>query len=69
VLDALQAEAIEFAERAKRWVFGDYTVECDGGPRREVDTALGVAQWQPPDTLPSLLARANKSIYAQKNSR
>jgi len=70
VLGALQAEADELAGRVQRWVFGEYTVECDGVRRRvNVDAAVGVTQWQPPESLAALLERADKLMYAQKYSR
>lgn len=69
VLDGVQGEANEFADRVKKWVFGDYTVESFGAQRKvRVEAALGVTQWQPPETLAALLERADKLMYGQKTS-
>ena len=70
VLDSAQAEANDYAERVKRWVFGDYTV---GGPGEQhkvhVDAAVGVTEWQRGETMPELLGRADRLMYQQKRSR
>ena len=70
VLDAAQAQADDYAERVKSWVFGDYTV---GGPEEQrkvhVDAAVGVAEWRPGETMAELLGRADRLMYQQKRSR
>ncbi|MGB7762597.1 MAG: GGDEF domain-containing protein [Bryobacteraceae bacterium] len=70
VLDSAQAEASDYAERVKRWAFGDYTV---GGPGEQhkvhVDAAVGVTEWQRGETMPELLGRADRLMYQQKRSR
>lgn len=70
VLDVRQPEADEFANRVKKWVFGEYSLESAGVKRKvHVDAALGVTQWQPHETLAELLERADRLMYEHKNSR
>ena len=70
VLDSAQAEADDYAERVKRWVFGEYTVGGASGDRRvHVDAAVGVTEWRPGETLAELLGRADQLMYRQKRSR
>ena len=70
VLDTTQEEANEFAERVRRWVFGNYTVESAGSRRKvHVEAALGVTEWLPGESVAELLERADKLMYEQKSSR
>lgn len=70
VVDVLQAEAEQFAERVKKWVFGEYSVESSGVKRKvHVDAALGVTEWQAHESLAELLGRADQLMYEHKNSR
>ena len=70
LLDCAQAEANDYAGRVQKWVFGDYTVGGPGEQRKVyVDAAVGVAEWQPGETLAELLGRADQLMYRQKPSR
>jgi PleD family two-component response regulator len=67
LLDGKLAESSDYAERVRKWVFGDYTVGSRGDPRKvRVDAALGLTEWQPGETLAALLGRADKLMYRQK---
>jgi hypothetical protein len=62
--------ANDYAGRVKKWVFGDYTVGDPGEQRKvHVDAALGVAEWQPGETVAEMLGRADRLMYQQKPSR
>ncbi len=70
VLDCAQAEANDYAERVKKWVFGDYTVGDPGNPRKVyMDAAIGVTEWQAGETLAEMLSRVDRLMYQQKRSR
>ena len=67
LLDGKLAESSDYAERVRKWVFGDYTVGSRGDPRKvRVAAALGLTEWQPGETLAALLGRADKLMYRQK---
>jgi diguanylate cyclase (GGDEF)-like protein len=67
VMDCSLAEAAARLERIRKWVFGEYTVQCATGPCRVyMRAATGLAQWQPGYTLPSLLECADAEMYRQK---
>jgi diguanylate cyclase len=69
VLDSVQAEANDYAERVKSWVFGDYSVGGSEQQRKvHVDAAVGVAEWRPGETMAELLGRADQLMYRQKRS-
>ena len=69
VLDGgLQAAGAHRA-RIDRWVLGDYTIRAGGGTRKTaVRAAIGAAEWQPGDTMQSLLDRADAAMYRDKRS-
>jgi len=70
VLDCAQAEANDYAGRVKKWVFGDYNVGGPEEPRKVyVDTAVGVTEWQPGETMAEMLGRADRLMYQQKRAR
>jgi len=69
VLECAQEDAVRHVERARKWVFGEYTVRGDGPPSKlAVDAAIGVAAWQPNDTIPAVFARADANMYRDKKS-
>jgi diguanylate cyclase (GGDEF)-like protein len=56
-------------ERLKKWVFGEYTVRPGKGSAEvkvKVDAAVGLAQWQPGETMKSVVERADAEMYKQK---
>ncbi|MBI4877594.1 MAG: diguanylate cyclase [Acidobacteria bacterium] len=54
-------------ERLREWVFGDYTIEVGGTAiQTRVRAAVGLAAWNPGETLAALLARADEAMYEDK---
>jgi diguanylate cyclase (GGDEF)-like protein len=57
-------------ERVSRRVFGEYKIGSAAGTLKiPVDAAMGLAVWQPGDTLRSLIERADSAMYDNKRSR
>jgi diguanylate cyclase (GGDEF)-like protein len=55
--------------RLKKWVFGEYTVRPGKGSAEvkvKVDASVGLAQWQPGETMKSVVERADAEMYKQK---
>lgn len=70
VLNCGQSDAADQAERVRKWAFGTYTVEGAADSRKvEVEAAVGVAEWQPGETMAALLERADRLMYQEKKSR
>ena len=62
-------EARRHVERARKWVFGDYTICAGTAPvKLAVDAAIGLAAWQENDTIPAMFARADAAMYGDKKS-
>ena len=54
-------------ERIRQWVFGDYTIETGTGALKiRVSASIGVAQWQPGQTLPQVIEQADAAMYLEK---
>ncbi|MEO8370468.1 MAG: GGDEF domain-containing protein [Candidatus Solibacter sp.] len=69
VLECAQEEAIRHVDRARKWVFGEYTVRGDRPPvKLAVDAAIGTAAWQANDTVAAVFARADANMYRDKKS-
>ena len=69
VVDCDLEEARRHVERARKWVFGDYTVRGEGPPRKTpVDAAVGTAAWQEGETIAGMLARADADMYKEKKA-
>jgi|SRR5271165_2015079 len=69
VLDCDLASAVSQMDRMRQWVFGDYTIPLANGAgavRVCVDAAIGVAQWQPGETLRRVIERADSAMYQEK---
>jgi len=69
VLDCDLNAAKSQIERMQKWVFGDYTIqlgEGKGNLKVSVDASIGVAQWQPGETIPQLIERADAAMYKDK---
>lgn len=70
VLDAGRQVAETHIQRICRWVFGDYTIRVGDANRKvAVSAAMGSAEWQPADTLRTLVDRADQAMYQDKRSR
>lgn len=69
VLDAGRQAADAHIQRISRWVFGDYTIRVGDGSRKvPVSAAIGAAEWQPGDSLRTLLDRADAAMYQDKRT-
>jgi diguanylate cyclase (GGDEF)-like protein len=56
-------------ERIRRWVNGSYAVkDSPDAPKVNISAAAGAAQWNPGDTMPEVLNRADAAMYADKAS-
>jgi len=69
MLDCDLTGAKSHIERMRKWVFGDYTIELDGGKgelKVHVDASIGLAQWEPRETMKELIERADKAMYEDK---
>ena len=56
-------------EQLQRWVFGEYTIQGDANAKAvktRVDASVGAAQWQPGDTMQSVIHRADAAMYKEK---
>lgn len=56
-------------EQMHRWVFGEYTIQVDATRKpvkARVDASVGVAQWQPGDTVQEIIHRADAAMYKEK---
>lgn len=56
-------------ERLQKWVFGEYTIPlgaAKGEAKVHVDAAIGLAQWQPNETIQEVMERADAAMYQQK---
>ena len=69
VLNCELSEAERQIERIHKWTLGDYTIQ-DGGSDKSlkvhVGASIGVAQWQPGDTVEQVIARADAKMYMDK---
>ena len=69
VLDAGRQTADTHIQRITRWVFGDYTIHSGDRVRKvPVSAAIGAAEFQPGDSLRSLLDRADAAMYQDKRA-
>lgn len=69
VLDSDEAAAKVQIERLQKWVFGQYTIRPGKGSAEvkvQADAAVGLAQWQPGDTLSTVVERADAAMYHHK---
>jgi len=69
VVDCGAREANNHRSRVAKWIFGDYTVESQGSPRKIVVTgAIGIAVSRQGDSLRTLLQRADEDMYREKRT-
>lgn len=64
-LEAAQSQI----ERLQKWVFGEYTIPIGEGQAEAkvtVDASIGLAQWQPGETIKELIRRADSTMYRMK---
>jgi diguanylate cyclase (GGDEF)-like protein len=55
-------------DRMRKWVLGDYTIQLAATPPVKVslDASIGVAQWQPGETIQQIIERADSAMYRVK---
>ncbi len=69
ILDCPLAGAKLQIERIQKWVFGDYTIKLGPGAAEvkvKLDASIGVAQWQPGETMEQVIKHADASMYKEK---
>ena len=69
VLDCDADGANASIERLRKWVFGDYTLKTGAGKgdvKVTVDASVGVAQWQPGQTMQQVIEHADAAMYQEK---
>jgi diguanylate cyclase (GGDEF)-like protein len=69
VMDGDESGAAAQIERLEKWVFGEYTIrpgKGSGEVKVQVGAAVGLAQWQPGETLKAVVERADAEMYKQK---
>jgi diguanylate cyclase (GGDEF)-like protein len=67
ILDCNLQYANSQLNRIRDWVFGHYSIEIAGGPRKvNVSAAIGVAESRPRETILQLLERADAAMYREK---
>jgi diguanylate cyclase (GGDEF)-like protein len=68
VLDCDLTVAKSQCERVEKWVLGEYTipVKDEKEIKFKVHASMGLAQWQPGETMQQLIARADSTMYREK---
>jgi diguanylate cyclase (GGDEF)-like protein len=69
VLDSDLAGANEQLERTKKWMFGEYKVQTGRGAAEvkvPVTASIGLAQWEPGESIQDVLEHADNSMYTEK---
>jgi diguanylate cyclase (GGDEF)-like protein len=69
VLECDLAGATLQLDRTKRWTFGEYKIQLgEGAPEIKVDAsaAIGLAQWQPGESMKDFIEHADKDMYVNK---
>ena len=70
VLDGGIEEAQAQADRARQWVFGDYTINPGAGPQKiHLEAAIGLAMWKEGETMAQVQSRADAAMYKDKARR
>jgi diguanylate cyclase (GGDEF)-like protein len=71
VLDGASSAVEPQIERLRKWVFGEYSVK-PGPDAKEVkisvDASIGLAQWNPGETLDQVIERADAVMYKEKQA-
>ena len=69
ILDCDITRASIQTDRMQKWVFGDYSIATGKSSEQikiHVDASLGVAQWQPGETIQQVIERADTNMYQSK---
>lgn len=70
LLSCDRAGAALHADRIREWVFGKYTLQSQGRSKPLeviVDASIGVAEWNPGQTLEQVISAADAAMYQDKN--
>jgi diguanylate cyclase (GGDEF)-like protein len=69
VLDCTLEDARRQVERVRAWVFGDYTVNGEAGPRKlPISASVGIAAWRESEAIAQTIARADADMYKEKKA-
>jgi diguanylate cyclase (GGDEF)-like protein len=69
VLDCDLNGAKSQIERMRKWILGAYTIQLGEGRgelKVDVDASIGMAQWQPGETIQQVVERADAAMYKEK---
>lgn len=69
ILDCDLTTAKSQVERLQKWVLGEYTIQtgqASSETKVRVDASIGLAQWQPGETMQELISRADSTMYGEK---
>jgi len=69
ILDCDLNAAKSQVERLQKWALGEYTIQLAAGSKEakvKVGASIGLAQWQPGQTLQGLIASADSAMYREK---
>ena len=71
ILDCDSSASVALVERIRKWVFGDYTLQCSTGKpevKVRVEASIGVVQWRPGESLQQVIERADAAMYQEKKA-
>jgi diguanylate cyclase (GGDEF)-like protein len=71
VIDCDCAATNGIVERIRKWVFGDYTLQTGAGKAEvkvKLEASVGVAQWEPGQSMQELIEHADAAMYQEKHS-
>ena len=67
VIESSLADATARIERLRPWICGDYTLKTGSGVvKLHVNASIGLAGFEPGETMKALMARADKAMYECK---
>jgi diguanylate cyclase (GGDEF)-like protein len=69
IMDCDLATAQSQIERLQKWALGEYTIRVSSqssAAKIKVDASVGLAQWEPGQSLEKLIANADSSMYRNK---
>jgi two-component system, chemotaxis family, sensor kinase Cph1 len=69
VFDCDLSAATSQVERIQKWVLGEYTISTGPGAKDvkiTVGASIGLAEWHPGETMQRLIARADSTMYTEK---
>ena len=67
----ISSASVALVERIRKWVFGDYTLQCSTGKpevKVRVEASIGVVQWRPGESLQQVIERADAAMYQEKKA-